>query len=42
MFASSSSTLLHRRLEVPPGPVLRLLPARLWQLRVVISDVEPL
>jgi hypothetical protein len=33
---------LHRRLCIPPGPVLRLLPARLWQLQVVVGDVEPL
>jgi hypothetical protein len=33
-------TLLHRRLGVPSGLLLRLLPAGLWQLRVVVGDVE--
>jgi hypothetical protein len=35
-------TFLHRRLRVPPRPVLGLFLAWLRQLRVVVRDVEPL
>jgi hypothetical protein len=35
-------SFLHRRLRVPPWPVLGLLPTGLRQLRVVVRDVEPL
>jgi hypothetical protein len=37
---SDVDTLLHRRLRIPPGLVLRLLPTWLRQLRVVVGDIE--
>jgi hypothetical protein len=35
-------TLLHRQFSVPSRPMLRLLPAGLRQLRVVVRDIKPL
>jgi hypothetical protein len=35
------NTLLHGGLHVPPRLMLRLTPAQLRQLKVVVADVEP-